>query len=78
MRCGRCRDVGDPQSADGGGRSLQPEELKNFDERFFIGTAAEVTPVSEVGEYRFKPGKASSTLINAYTEAVTPKQAAAE
>ena len=33
---------------------------------------------SEVGEYKFKPGKACTTLINAYTEAVTPKKVAAE
>lgn len=59
-------------------RHIKPEELSNFDECFLTGTAAEVTPVSEVGEYKFKPGKACSTLINAYTEAVTPKKVAAE
>jgi branched-chain amino acid aminotransferase len=61
-----------------GGRQIKPEELSNFDECFLTGTAAEVPQVSEVGEYRFKPGKAGSTLSNAYTEAVTPKKAAAE
>ena len=55
-----------------------PEELANYDECFLTGTAAEVTPVSEVGEYRFKPGAACAKLINAYTEAVTPKKVAAE
>ena len=55
-----------------------PEELANYDECFLTGTAAEVTPVSLVGEYSFKPGKACETLINAYTEAVTPKKVAAE
>jgi branched-chain amino acid aminotransferase len=59
-------------------RHMKPEELSNFDECFLTGTAAEVTPVSEVGDFRFKPGKACETLIAAYTAEVTPKQAAAE
>jgi branched-chain amino acid aminotransferase len=59
-------------------RHIRPEELANFDECFLTGTAAEVTPVSEIGDFRFTPGKGCQTLINAYTEAVTPKRAAAE
>jgi branched-chain amino acid aminotransferase len=59
-------------------RHMMPEELANFDECFLTGTAAEVTPVSVIGEYMFKPGKGCTTLINAYTEAVTPKKVAAE
>ena len=59
-------------------RHIKPEELANFDECFLTGTAAEVTPVSEIGEYRFTPGHACKTLINAYSAAVQPKKAAAE
>lgn len=59
-------------------RHIQPEELSNFDECFLTGTAAEVTPVSEIGTYRFKPAEGCRTLIAAYTDAVTPKKAAAE
>ena len=59
-------------------RHIKPEELADFEECFLTGTAAEVTPVSEIGEYKFKPGKACTSLINAYTEAVTPKKVAAE
>ena len=59
-------------------RHIKPEELANFDECFLTGTAAEVTPVSEIGEYRFTPGYACKTLINAYSAAVQPKKAAAE
>jgi branched-chain amino acid aminotransferase len=59
-------------------RHMMPEELANYDECFLTGTAAEITPVSVVGEYNFKPGKACETLINAYSEAVTPKKVAAE
>jgi branched-chain amino acid aminotransferase len=59
-------------------RHMRPEELANFDECFLTGTAAEITPVSEVGEFRFKPGIACQTMIDAYAEAVQPKRAAAE
>ena len=52
--------------------------VKPGDEVFFSGTAAEITPVSLVGEYSFKPGKACETLLNAFNEAVTPKKVAAE
>src|SRR5688572_21126039 len=59
-------------------RHIKPEELKDFEECFLTGTAAEVTPVSEVGDFRFKPGKACQMLIEAYSAEVMPKQAAAE
>ena len=59
-------------------RHIRPEELSNFDECFLTGTAAEITPVSEIGDYRFKPGVVCQTLIDAYSEAVQPKRVAAE
>lgn len=59
-------------------RHMRPEELSNFDECFLTGTAAELTPVSEVGEFRFRPGKACQTLIEAYSAEVIPKRVAAE
>ncbi len=59
-------------------RHIMPEELSQFDECFLTGTAAEVTPVSLIGEYKFTPGDACRTLIDAYAAAVTPKKAAAE
>ncbi len=37
-------------------RHIKPEELAGFTECFITGTAAEVTPVAEIGEYRFTPG----------------------
>jgi len=37
-----------------------------------------VTPVSEIGEHTYKPGKISETLINDYTAHVQPKKVAAE
>ena len=41
------------------------------------GTAAEVTPVGEIGEFRFTPGPVTADLIEAYSEAVQPKRSAA-
>ena len=59
-------------------RHMMPEELSQFDECFLTGTAAEVTPVSEIGEYKFTPGEGCRTLIDAYSAEVQPKRAAAE
>jgi branched-chain amino acid aminotransferase len=59
-------------------RHIKPEELVNYDECFLTGTAAEITPVSLVGEYTFKPGKGCETLLNAFNAAVMPKKVAAE
>ena len=59
-------------------RHMKPEELDQFDECFLTGTAAEVTPVSEIGDLRFTPGEACQTLVDAYMTAVQPKKEAAE
>ena len=60
-------------------RQILPEELGQFEECFLTGTAAEVTPVSEIGDdVRYTPGKACQTLIDAYSAEVMPKRAAAE
>lgn len=59
-------------------RHIKPEELGAFDECFLTGTAAEVTPVSELDDLRFTPAEACRTLVDAYMEAVQPQKAAAE
>ena len=51
-------------------RAIKPEEMAGFEECFITGTAAEVTPVSEIGQYRFKPGEITETLMNDYTAEV--------
>jgi len=51
-------------------RHIQAEEMAGFEECFIVGTAAEVTPVAEVGEYRFTPGKISLTLMDDYARLV--------
>ncbi|WP_296570382.1 branched-chain amino acid aminotransferase [Phreatobacter sp.] len=58
-------------------RRIMPEELASFNECFITGTAAEVTPVSEIGPYRYTPGNMSKTIMDDYTVEVTPKAAAA-
>ena len=59
-------------------RRIKPEELSGFTECFLTGTAAEVTPVSEVGPYTFKPAEITLGLMNDYFAEVQPKRAAAE
>jgi branched-chain amino acid aminotransferase len=49
---------------------IMPEDLKTYNECFIVGSAAEVTPVAEIGPYTFKPGNMSRTLMDAYSAAV--------
>ena len=51
-------------------RVIMPEELAEFSECFLTGTAAEVTPVSEIGPYKFLPGDISRHLVEDYTRMV--------
>jgi branched-chain amino acid aminotransferase len=59
-------------------RAILPEELSDFSECFLTGSAAEVTPVSEIGPYRFTPSTISETLMNDYMKEVYPAAVAAE
>ena len=51
-------------------RHIEANELETFSECFLTGSAAEVTPVSEIGPYRFKPGEISETLMHDYADEV--------
>jgi len=52
-------------------RVIMPEEMKEAEECFLTGTAAEVTPVSSIGDvYKFIPGEVSFKLIESYTKLV--------
>ncbi|MEP1209362.1 MAG: branched-chain amino acid aminotransferase [Rhizobiaceae bacterium] len=53
-------------------RVIMPEEMANFEECFITGSAAEVTPVSEIGPYNFQPGSISKLMIEDYEKEVTP------
>jgi branched-chain amino acid aminotransferase len=47
-------------------RHIMPEEMSRATEVFLAGTAAEVTPVRQIGELNFTPGRISETLLKDY------------
>ena len=47
-------------------RAIQPEEMAKAQECFLTGTAAEVTPVREIGPYTFTPGPVTQALLTDY------------
>jgi branched-chain amino acid aminotransferase len=51
-------------------RAILPEEMAQASECFLTGTAAEVTPVAEIGPYRFTPGQITDTLLKDYDRTV--------
>ena len=51
-------------------RHIKPEELADGQEAFLTGTAAEVTPVGSIGEYKFTPGEVTNLLKDAYHKLV--------
>jgi len=54
-----------------------PDELGEFSECFITGTAAEVTPVSEIGPYKFAIGDITRKLMDDFTALVHPAKAVA-
>jgi branched-chain amino acid aminotransferase len=55
-------------------RTIMPDDMASFEQCFLTGTAAEVTPVSEIGPYRFTPGAITKTLMEDYSAVVLPAQ----
>ena len=51
-------------------RHIQPEELDSFEQCFLSGTAAEITPVTEIGEHKFEIGTIVRTLSEDYDSLV--------
>jgi branched-chain amino acid aminotransferase len=47
-------------------RAIMPEEMKDASEVFLAGTAAEVTPVRQIGELHFTPGPITERLLHEY------------
>lgn len=47
-------------------RRILPEELGSFDECFLTGTAAEVTPVGQIGEHRYEVGELTQQIAKEY------------
>ncbi len=58
-------------------RRIMPEELTDFSECFITGTAAEVTAVSEIAQWKFTPSAITHQLMDDYTAEVQPKGKAA-
>ena len=58
-------------------RRIMPAELPNFAECFITGTAAEVTPVSEIGPHKYSPSALTAALVDDYGRAVQTKSRAA-
>ena len=54
-------------------RRVMPDELTQFSECFITGSAAEVTAVSEIAQWRFTPGAITQQLMADYTVEVQPK-----
>jgi len=50
-------------------RAIMPEELGKAQEVFLTGTAAEVTPVREIGPYKFTPGRICKQMIEDFDKA---------
>ncbi len=44
-------------------RAIMPDELAKAQEVFLTGSAAEITPVREIGQYKFTPGALTKQLI---------------
>ena len=57
-------------------RKIKPEEMKNFVGCFLTGTAAEVTPVSQIAEYEFEVCDLIKDLNDSYQTIVRKKSAA--
>ncbi len=58
-------------------RKIKPDELKNFTSCFLTGTAAEITPVSQINDYSFKICDLISSLTESYQALVRKKKTAA-
>ena len=57
-------------------RKIKPEEMKKLVGCFLTGTAAEVTPVSQINDYKFKVCKVITDLNDAYQNLVRKDSAA--
>lgn len=51
-------------------RHIKPEELANAQEVFICGTAAELTPIGEIAQYKFTVGAVTKQLMEDYHKLV--------
>ena len=57
-------------------RKIKPEEMENFVGCFLTGTAAEITPVSQINDYKFEICDVITDLNDSYQTLVRKKSAA--
>ncbi len=51
-------------------RHIMPQELESFEQCWLTGTAAEVTPVGEIGDYNFEVGAITRDISDGYEKLV--------
>ncbi|MDA0223075.1 MAG: branched-chain amino acid aminotransferase [Rhodobacterales bacterium] len=51
-------------------RHIMPEELETFEQCWLTGTAAEVTPVGQIGNYKFEVGEMATHIALEYEKLV--------
>ncbi|MEQ8896614.1 MAG: branched-chain amino acid aminotransferase [Roseovarius sp.] len=51
-------------------RHIMPEELESFQQCWLTGTAAEVTPVGQIGDYNFEVGALARDIAQGYEDLV--------
>lgn len=51
-------------------RHIMPEELESFEQCWLTGTAAEVTPVGQIGDFNFEVGAMARDISEAYEKLV--------
>ncbi|UWQ18099.1 branched-chain amino acid aminotransferase [Jannaschia sp. M317] len=51
-------------------RHIMPEELEGFEQCWLTGTAAEVTPVGQIGDYNFEVGAITRDIAESYEKLV--------
>ncbi len=57
-------------------RPIWPDELESFEQAFLTGSAAEVTPISEIGPWRFEVGALTKQMAKDYGDLVWGRLAA--
>ena len=57
-------------------RKIKPDELKNFEGCFLTGTAAEITPISQIAENNYQVCDVILDLLSSYGKLVRKKKAA--
>ena len=51
-------------------RHIMPSEMEEFEQCWLTGTAAEVTPVGQIGDYNFEVGELTRAIVKDYEQLV--------